>query len=105
MLHGRNLTALDGDRDLARFVFDKAGLTFIQDEPQAIKLGETKMRVRLWVDDHDLYVVRPVTGEKVPVFPGTEIQALKLGQFYASTSQARSSIQSRPSLPAGNVGR
>jgi hypothetical protein len=84
MLHGGNLTALDGDRDLARLVFDKAGLTFIQDEPQAIKLGETKMRVRLWVDDHDLYVVRPVTGEKVPVFPGTEIQALKLGQFYAS---------------------
>lgn len=84
MLHGKGLVALDGDPGLARFVFDKAGLTFLQDEPQAIKLGDSTMRVRLWVDDHDLYVIRPVTGEKAPIFPGTDIQALKLGQFYAS---------------------
>jgi hypothetical protein len=89
MLHGESLVALDGDPSLGRFIFEKAGLTFLQDEPQPITFGETTVLVRLWVDDHDLYVVRPVSEVKVPTFPGTAIRALKLGQFYASICAGR----------------
>jgi hypothetical protein len=40
MLHGEDLAALDSDREFARFVCEKAALTFRQDEPQEIVLGD-----------------------------------------------------------------
>ena len=89
MLHGDDLAALDGDHKFARFLCEKAGLEFLEDEPQEIVIGETAIVVRIWVDDHQAYVIRPVSEDKVPTFPGTSIRALKLGQFYASVCAGR----------------
>jgi hypothetical protein len=97
-LCGDDLAALDSDPDLARFVCHKAGIPFKQDGPQRIRVGESEVTVRLWLDDLDRYVFRAVGQQPKPVFPGTRIQALKLGQFYATVCAGRVIRPTGPSL-------
>jgi hypothetical protein len=92
------LAALDGDPDFARFLSTKAGIRFTQDDPQPVALGEQTLTVRWWIDDHDRYVIRAVGEGRSPVFPGTNIQALKAGQFYATLCAGRIIRPTGPSL-------
>jgi hypothetical protein len=98
MLQGEELEALDGDREFARFVVEKANLRFRQDEPQTLVLGETSIVVRLWVDESNHYVIRPVAPAVDQAFPGTGTRALKLGQLYASIVAGRLYRPTGPSL-------
>jgi integrase len=59
------LVALDSDPEFVRFVCAEAGIEFRQDDPQTTVLGDMAIMIRLWVDDHRRYVIRPVVeGEK-----------------------------------------
>jgi hypothetical protein len=94
-LHGHGLAALDCDQTFARFVVEKAGMRFLQDEAQAVALGSTSIRGRLWVDHQGHYVLRTVGNE---CFPGSRRRALKLGQLYASVCAGQLVFPTGPML-------
>jgi hypothetical protein len=67
--------------------------------PQTVVLGGMEITIRLWVENHDRYVIRPVVeGERHPTFPGSKRRSLSLGQFYASGISGRLYCPSGPSL-------
>jgi hypothetical protein len=95
-LKGDALAALDCDPAFARFVMERAGLAFRQDDEQALILGGCSFPVRLWLDRRKVYVLRPAGG--AASFPDTTRRALKLGQFYASVIAGRMIFPTGPAL-------
>lgn len=80
-LQGERLAAFDRNADFARCVCEKAGIELVEGKQQTLVLGESSLSVRVWWDDEERYVVRPYRAE---CFPGSEVEALLLGQLYAS---------------------
>jgi hypothetical protein len=97
-LRGDDLAAVDRDPEFARFVLARAGLQLGEEEVQNLVIGDLTVSVRVWVDDHGMYVVRPVGDGVTAVFPETKVRALKLGQLYASLVAGQVICPSGPAL-------